>query len=46
MPSVIAVAVWHSVGYYMVLFLAGLQSIPAELYEAARVDGADPWRSF
>jgi multiple sugar transport system permease protein len=30
----------------MVLFLAGLQSIPAELYEAARVDGADPWRSF
>lgn len=46
MPSVIAVAVWHSVRYYMVLFLAGLQSIPAELYEAARVDGADPWRSF
>jgi multiple sugar transport system permease protein len=33
-------------GYYMVLFLAGLQTIPAELYEAARMDGAGPWARF
>jgi len=33
-------------GYYMLLFLAGLQSIPGELYEAARVDGANAWQRF
>ena len=40
MPSVIAVAVWHGVGYYMIIFLAGLQAIPADVYEAAKLDGA------
>jgi multiple sugar transport system permease protein len=46
MPSVIAVAVWHGIGYYMVIFLAGLQAIPGDLYEAARLDGATSWRLF
>jgi multiple sugar transport system permease protein len=43
MPSVIAVTIWGGVGFTMVVYLAGLQSIPDELYEAARVDGAGPW---
>jgi ABC-type sugar transport system permease subunit len=46
MPSVIAVAVWHGLGYYMIIFLAGLQNIPADLYEAAKLDGAGAWRLF
>jgi multiple sugar transport system permease protein len=46
MPSMIAVAVWHMVGYYMIIFLAGLQAIPYDLYEAAKLDGASSWRLF
>jgi multiple sugar transport system permease protein len=46
MLSVALVAVWKSMGYYMVLFLAGLQGIPEHLYEAATIDGAGPWRRF
>ncbi|MGN9907480.1 carbohydrate ABC transporter permease [Phytohabitans sp. LJ34] len=46
MPAVVAVAVWKNVGFYMVIFLAGLQGIPRPLYEAARVDGANRWQSF
>ncbi|AVV45689.1 ABC transporter permease [Streptomyces sp. P3] len=46
MPAVIITSVWRDMGYYMVLYLAGLQTIPAELYEAARVDGAGPWKRF
>ncbi|MBT8224856.1 MAG: sugar ABC transporter permease [Dactylosporangium sp.] len=46
MPAVAAVAVWKNVGFYMVIFLAGLQGIPRHLYEAARVDGAARWQSF
>ncbi len=42
--SVMAVTVWKGLGYYMVIYLAGLQSIPGELYEAARIDGSDGWR--
>lgn len=44
--SVAIVAVWQSAGYYMILFLAGLQGIPKQLYEAASLDGASPWQSF
>jgi ABC-type sugar transport system permease subunit len=40
MPAMIVVKVWKSVGYYTILFLAALQTIPQELYDAARVDGA------
>ncbi|MCC6491854.1 MAG: sugar ABC transporter permease [Pirellulales bacterium] len=46
MPAIIVLAVWKNFGFNMVIFMAGLQSIPAELYEAARVDGAGPWRRF
>jgi putative chitobiose transport system permease protein len=42
--SVMAVTVWKGLGYYMVIYLAGLQSIPAELYEAAAIDGSDGWK--
>jgi multiple sugar transport system permease protein len=40
MPSLIALAVWKNFGYYMMIFLAGLQAIPESLYESARLDGA------
>ena len=42
----IAVAIWQAVGFYMVLFVSGMQSIPDEYYEAARIDGADGLRQF
>ena len=46
MPAVVLVAVWKNFGFYMVIFLAGLQDIPESIYEAARVDGAGPFRRF
>ncbi|MDF2960300.1 MAG: binding-protein-dependent transport system inner rane component [Paenibacillus sp.] len=46
MPSVILMSVWKYVGYNMVIYLAGLQSIPRDLYEASAVDGAGPVRQF
>lgn len=42
--SVMAVTIWKGLGYYMVIYLAGLQSIPADLYEAAAIDGSDGWQ--
>ncbi|MBE9101062.1 carbohydrate ABC transporter permease [Vacuolonema iberomarrocanum] len=42
--SVMAVTVWKGLGYYMVIYLAGLQSIPKDLYEAAAIDGSDGWQ--
>jgi len=44
--TVVAVTVWLQMGYYMIIFLAGLQDIPGELYEAARIDGASAWQRF
>ena len=44
MPALIMVSVWQHVGYYAVIYLAGLQSIPGELYEAAEIDGANGWQ--
>lgn len=44
--AIMAMDVWMSVGYYMLLFLAGLKSIPEELYEAAEVNGAGAWQKF
>ncbi|MFC4454373.1 sugar ABC transporter permease [Deinococcus sonorensis] len=44
--AVMLVTFWRGFGYYMVLYLAGLQSIPAELEEAARLDGASSWQRF
>ena len=42
--AIIAVVIWRGVGYYMVIYLAGLQAIPADLYEAAAIDGSDGWQ--
>ena len=46
MPTIILFAVWKNFGYNMIILLAGLQAIPGELYEAARIDGASAWRQF
>jgi len=46
LPAIIVLAVWKNFGFNMVVFLAGLQSIPARLYEAAHLDGAGPWQTF
>ena len=44
LPAVMLVTLWKGLGYYMVIFLAGLQGIPQELYEAAELDGSEGWR--
>lgn len=44
--AVAAVVVWQAVGFYMVMFVAGMQSIPIDYYEAARLDGASRFRQF
>ena len=46
MPTIILFAVWKNFGYNMIIFLAGLQAIPIDLYEAARIDGASAWQQF
>jgi ABC-type sugar transport system permease subunit len=46
LPAVILIGIWRATPYYMVIFLAGLQAIPAEYYEAAEIDGAGHWKSF
>ncbi len=43
MPAIIVFAVWKNFGYNMIILLAGLQAIPADIYEAARIDGASRW---
>jgi multiple sugar transport system permease protein len=46
LPALILMGIWKNVGYSMVIFLAGLQNIPDELYEAAALDGAGRWQQF
>lgn len=46
MLMLILFSVWKYMGYYMVIYLAGLQSIPTELYEAGKIDGANTWQRF
>ncbi|WP_034263334.1 carbohydrate ABC transporter permease [Actinospica robiniae] len=46
LPTVIAVGLWKNVGFTMIVLLAGMQQVPADLYEAATLDGAGPWRRF
>lgn len=45
-PTIIAVSVWHDIGFYLVIYFAALRGIPAELYEAAEIDGANGWHQF
>jgi len=46
MPALAITTVWRNIGYYMVIFLAGLQTVPGQLYEAASIDGAGRWARF
>ena len=46
MPAIIVLSIWQAVGFHMIIWLGGLQTIPAELYEAADVDGATRWQQF
>ena len=46
MPAIILMAVWKSFGYNMIIFIAGLQNIPNQLYEAADIEGAGAWQQF
>ncbi len=46
MPAVILMSIWKEIGYFMVIFLAGLQSLPRDLYEAAELEGASSWQKF
>ncbi|MVF22210.1 sugar ABC transporter permease [Methylocaldum sp. BRCS4] len=46
MPAIILMAIWKNFGFNMIIFIAGLQSIPVRLYEAAVIDGASTWRQF
>ena len=46
LPAVILIGIWRATPYYMVIFLAGLQAIPSEYYEAAQIDGASRWAIF
>lgn len=46
LPSLVVMSAWRNLGTLMVIFLAGLQTVPRELHEAAMVDGAGPWRRF
>ena len=46
MPAIIALSIWQAVGFHMIIWLAGLQTISGELYEAAQLDGASRWHQF
>ncbi|MEO6122434.1 MAG: sugar ABC transporter permease [Ilumatobacteraceae bacterium] len=46
LQGVMGMTIWRDVGYYMVIFLAGLQTIPKEIHEAASIDGANAWQRF
>lgn len=46
MPAIIITSVWKDIGFVMVMFLAGLQGIPGDYYEAAAIDGANGWQRF
>lgn len=46
MPAIMFMSVWQAVGFHMIIWLSGLQTIPGELYEAAELDGATPWQRF
>ncbi|TVY04261.1 carbohydrate ABC transporter permease [Cohnella terricola] len=44
--SIVVVSIWQSIGFYIVIYIAGLQSIPSELLEASTIDGAGPFQKF
>ena len=46
LPSVVVMSAWRNLGFLMVIFLAGLQTVPKEMYEASEIDGASAWQRF
>ncbi len=46
LPSIIVMSIWQAVGFHMIIWLAGLQTIAGQLYEAAAIDGANAWQQF
>lgn len=44
--AVIAAPIWHTIGYFFIILLAGMQNLPEEVYEAATIDGAGAWTQF
>lgn len=46
LPTMMLITIWQGVGYYMMIYLSALQTFPEELMDAAKIDGAGPWRSF
>lgn len=46
MPAIMVLSIWQGVGFHMIVWLSGLQTIPGVLYEAADIDGATPWQMF
>jgi multiple sugar transport system permease protein len=46
MPAIMFMSIWQAVGFHMIIWLAGLQTIPRDLYEAASLDGASTWKTF
>ncbi len=46
LPSIMVVSIWQSMGFYLVIFFAGLQGIPRDMHEAAAIDGANAWQRF
>ncbi|NOK62609.1 MAG: sugar ABC transporter permease [Chloroflexi bacterium AL-W] len=46
LPAIMLMSIWQGVGFQMVIYLAGLQDIPEQLYEAAQIDGANRWQQF
>ncbi len=46
LPSVMLIMIWTGIGFNLIIYLAGLQNIPKELYEAAQMDGASAWSQF
>jgi multiple sugar transport system permease protein len=46
LPAIMVMSIWQGVGFHMLIWLSGLQTIPGELYEAAKVDGANAWKQF
>ena len=46
MPAIMVMSIWQAVGFHMIVWLAGLQTIPRDLYEAAALDGASRWKTF
>ena len=46
LPAIMAMSIWQGAGFQMIIWLSGLQTIPASLYEAARIEGANSWQTF